>query len=47
MHAKIDNFDKLAYVVKTYKEKYENVWLFSAGDLFTGNPIVDQYKDPG
>lgn len=47
MHAKIDNFDKLAYVVKSYKEKYRNVWLFSAGDIFTGNPIVDQYKDPG
>jgi len=47
MHAKIDNFDKLAYVVKSYKQKYKNVWLFSAGDIFTGNPIVDQYKNPG
>lgn len=47
MHAKIDNFDKLAYVVKSYKKDYKNVWLFSAGDIFTGNPIVDQYKDPG
>jgi len=47
MHAKIDNFDKLAYVVNSYKTKYNNVWLFSAGDLFTGNPIVDQYKNPG
>ncbi len=47
MHAKIDNFDKLASVVNSYKTKYENVWLFSAGDIFTGNPIVDQYKDPG
>ncbi len=47
MHSKIDNFDKLATLVKSYKNKYSNVWLFSAGDLFTGNPIVDQYKDPG
>ncbi|NOZ34911.1 MAG: bifunctional metallophosphatase/5'-nucleotidase [Chlorobi bacterium] len=47
MHSKIDNFDKLKTVVDTYKSKYKNVYLFSAGDLFTGNPVVDQYKYPG
>ncbi len=47
MHSKIDNFDKLKTVVDSYKSKYKNVYLFSAGDLFTGNPIVDQYKNPG
>ena len=47
MHAKIDNFDKLKTVVDFYKSKYKNVFLFSAGDIFTGNPIVDQYKDQG
>ncbi len=47
MHAKIDNFDKLKTVVDNYKSKYKDVYLFSAGDLFTGNPIVDQYKNPG
>ena len=47
MHAKIDNFDKLKTVVDSYKAKYKNVYLFSAGDIFTGNPVVDQYKDPG
>ncbi|MCF6185517.1 MAG: bifunctional metallophosphatase/5'-nucleotidase, partial [Bacteroidales bacterium] len=47
MHSKIDNFDRLKTVDDNYKSKYKNVYLFSAGDLFTGNPVVDQYKDPG
>lgn len=47
MHAKIDNFSKLASLVEEYRNNYENVFLFSAGDLFTGNPIVDQYKHRG
>ena len=47
MHAKINNFSKLASLVEEYRENYENVFLFSAGDLFTGNPIVDQYKHKG
>ncbi len=47
MHAKIKNFDKLAAVVQQYKKNFKNVSLFSAGDIFTGNPVVDQYKDPG
>ncbi|MCF6366705.1 MAG: bifunctional metallophosphatase/5'-nucleotidase [Bacteroidales bacterium] len=47
MHAKIDNMAKLAYFVKHYRSKYNNVFLLSAGDNFTGNPVVDQYKNPG
>lgn len=47
MHAKIDNMAKLAYYVDYYRNKYDNVLLFSAGDNFTGNPIVDQYKPQG
>ncbi len=47
MHAKIDNFAQLKTVVDKYKAEYENVYLFSAGDIFTGNPVVDQYEDPG
>lgn len=47
MHAKIDNMAKLAYYVDYYKANNENVYLFSAGDIFTGNPIVDQYEKPG
>ena len=47
MHSNIDKYPKISYLVKQYEQKYENVFLFSAGDLFTGNPIVDKYKDPG
>jgi len=47
MHAKIDNMAKLAYFVKHYKNKYNNVFVLSAGDNFTGNPVVDQYSPPG
>ncbi len=47
MHAMIDNFSKLASLAEEYRKNYENVFLFSAGDLFTGNPIVDQYKHKG
>lgn len=47
MHAKIDQMPKLAYYVDYYRNKNKNVFLFSAGDNFTGNPIVDQYNPPG
>ena len=47
MHAKIDNFSKLAFIVDQYRKQYDNVFLFSAGDMFTGNPIVDQHPKPG
>lgn len=47
MHAKIENFSKLVALAAEYRNNYENVFIFSAGDLFTGNPVVDQYKDRG
>lgn len=47
MHGHIDEFSPMASYVQMFREKYENVFLFSAGDLFTGNPVVDQYQEPG
>jgi len=47
MHAKIDNFPKFKALVDNYRQHYENVLVVSAGDMFTGNPIVDQYPDKG
>jgi 5'-nucleotidase / UDP-sugar diphosphatase len=47
MHAKIDNMGKLAYLVDSLKSQHQNVFLFSAGDNFTGNPIVDMYPEKG
>lgn len=46
MHAKIDNMAKIAHKIDSIRLLYNNVYLFSAGDIFTGNPIVDRYKIP-
>lgn len=47
MHAKIDNFPKLKALVDNIRHENEYVLLVSAGDMFTGNPVVDQYADKG
>lgn len=47
MHAKIDNFPKFKALVDDLRKQYENVLVFSAGDNFTGNPVVDQFPDKG
>lgn len=47
MHARIDNFPKLAYLADSLRHKNANVFLVSAGDNFTGNPVVDQYPEKG
>lgn len=47
MHAKIDNFPRFKSLVDSIRGCHENVLLLSAGDIFTGNPVVDQYPDKG
>ena len=47
MHAKIDNFPKFKALADSIRSRYEHVLVFSAGDNFTGNPVVDQYPDKG
>jgi 2',3'-cyclic-nucleotide 2'-phosphodiesterase (5'-nucleotidase family) len=47
MHARIDNFSKLAYLADSLRHQFKDVFLVSAGDNFTGNPVVDQYPDKG
>lgn len=46
MHGKIDNFAKVKYLVDEEKKK-TNVLLTSSGDIFSGNPIVDNYPQKG
>lgn len=46
MHANIDNFPKLAYVVDSLRALYPDMLLFSAGDNRSGNPVNDRYKEP-
>lgn len=47
IHADINNFPKIAAYINELRENSDNVFLFSAGDLFSGNPIVDQHIKPG
>lgn len=47
IHGRIDKIPYLSTMVKDIKAKHKNVLLFSAGDLFSGNPIVDKFSDPG
>lgn len=47
LHAKIDNMDKVAAYVAGERAQHPNVLLLSAGDIFSGNPVVDYYPDKG
>jgi len=47
MHAKIDNMAKLAAYKQEVEGQYDHVFLVSAGDIFSGNPVVDVYKKKG
>lgn len=47
MHSQIDHLGKLAYLADSLRNIYPNFFLVSAGDNFTGNPVVDRDKDPG
>jgi 2',3'-cyclic-nucleotide 2'-phosphodiesterase (5'-nucleotidase family) len=47
VHGKIDNFAKVAAIVENERNSGRRVYLFCAGDNFTGNPVVDQYAPPG
>ncbi len=47
MHSKIDNMAKLAYLADSLRRGNPWVFLVSAGDNFTGNPVVDMIPDKG
>jgi 5'-nucleotidase/UDP-sugar diphosphatase len=47
MHAAIDNFPRLAYIVDSLRAVYPSMILVSAGDNQTGNPVNDQYPEKG
>lgn len=46
VHAQIDNFAKVKHIVDAEKQN-TNVIVASAGDLFSGNPVVDNYEEKG
>ncbi len=47
MHATIDNFPRLAFIVDSLRLIYPDMLLFSGGDNQTGNPVNDQYSERG
>jgi len=47
IHANIDNIPRFSFMVDSIRKIHKNVFLLSAGDLFTGNPYVDMYSDRG
>jgi len=47
VHSKINNFPKFKYVLDSLRMVHKNSLLVSAGDLFSGNPIVDFYPQKG
>jgi 2',3'-cyclic-nucleotide 2'-phosphodiesterase (5'-nucleotidase family) len=47
MHGSVDNFPRLSAYYKKLKAENPNTFLFSDGDLFSGNPLIDQYPEKG
>jgi len=47
MHASMEGFSRLAAYKKELEQEYDHVLLVSAGDIFSGNPVVDFYKEKG
>lgn len=41
IHASIDDFGKMAYFLDEQREQVENSLYLDAGDIFSGNPVVD------
>ncbi|MDO4695118.1 bifunctional UDP-sugar hydrolase/5'-nucleotidase [Porphyromonas sp.] len=47
MHAAIDNFPRLGYIVDSLRVAYPGLLVVSGGDNQTGNPVNDQYPEKG
>ncbi len=46
LHAQLKNFAKIKYIVDSARQN-SNVILACSGDIFSGDPVVDQYEDKG
>ena len=47
MHGYIDDYAKMKPIIDSIRRENTNTLLLSAGDLFSGNPVVDKYPDKG
>lgn len=46
-HSEIENFSKIKPLIDAEKAKNQKVYFVAAGDLFSGNPIVDYHQNKG
>lgn len=47
MHGSLFPFAKIARFLETERAKHPHVLVMSGGDMFSGNPVVDQYPQRG
>lgn len=47
IHGNLDCFPELAAYYSQLKKENPNTFLFNNGDMFSGNPLVDQYPEKG
>ena len=47
MHSRIENFSKIKPLIDKEKGKGNKVFFVCAGDIFSGNPVVDNYTEKG
>lgn len=47
LHGQLDAFGRLAFIADSMRAIHANVLLFSAGDIFSGNPVSDRHAMPG
>jgi 2',3'-cyclic-nucleotide 2'-phosphodiesterase (5'-nucleotidase family) len=45
-HGRLENFAKIKHIIDQQRQN-NTVLLVSAGDIFSGNPVVDNYPDKG
>ena len=45
-HGQLDNFSKIDHIIENEKQK-TNVLVACSGDIFSGNPVVDNYWEKG
>jgi 2',3'-cyclic-nucleotide 2'-phosphodiesterase (5'-nucleotidase family) len=45
-HGQIDHFSKIGHIVKT-EEHQTHVIVACSGDMFSGNPVIDNYPEKG
>ena len=47
MHGYIDKYAQMKPIVDSIRSVNDNTLLISAGDMFSGNPVVDKYPEAG